>query len=81
MDEMALSKDQVEFYERTREITRRQIADLNAEMEDELRKVRERIEALRASVDSAKQIYDVACRMLGVENDLEREEEEEEAVE
>jgi tellurite resistance protein len=73
---MALSKDQGEFYQRTREITRRQIADLNAEMEEELRKVRERIESLRASVDSAKQIYDVACKMLGVENDLEKDEEE-----
>ena len=76
---MALSKDQAEFYERTREITRRQIADLNAEMEEELRMVRERIESLRASVDSAKQIYDVACKMLGVENDLEKDEEEEPA--
>lgn len=70
---MALSKDQAHFYQQTLEMTRRQIADLNAQMEEELAKVRERIESLRTSLDAAKQIYDGACKILGIENDLEKE--------
>jgi uncharacterized protein YPO0396 len=70
---MALSKDQAQFYQQTLEMTRRQIADLNAQMEEELAKVRERIESLRTSLDAAKQIYDGACKILGIENDLEKE--------
>jgi uncharacterized protein YPO0396 len=70
---MALSKDQAQFYQQTLDMTRRQIADLNAQMEEELAKVRERIESLRTSLDAAKQIYDGACKILGVENDLEKE--------
>ena len=70
---MALSKDQAQFYQQTLEMTRRQIADLNAQIEEELAKVRERIETLRTSLDAAKQIYDGACKILGVENDLEKE--------
>ena len=70
---MALSKDQAQFYQQTLEMTRRQIADLNAQIEEELAKVRERIETLRNSLDAAKQIYDGACKILGVENGLEKE--------
>jgi hypothetical protein len=70
---MALSKDQAQFYQQTLDMTRRQIADLNSQMEEELAKVRERIESLRTSLDAAKQIYDGACKILGVENDLEKE--------
>lgn len=71
---MALSKDQENFYKQTLEMTRRQISDLNAEIEDELAKVKERLAELQASKNAAKQIYDGACRILGVENDLEKEE-------
>jgi hypothetical protein len=67
---MALSKDQTEFYERTLEMTRRQIADLDAQIEDELSRVKERLAGLQNARDAAMQIYDGACKMLGVENDL-----------
>jgi hypothetical protein len=72
---MALSKDQTEFYERTLEMTRRQIADLNAQIEEELARVKERLAELQNAKNAAKQIYDGACKMLGVENELDREEE------
>ena len=72
---MALSKDQTEFYERTMEMTRRQIADLNAQIEEELSRVKERLAELQNAKNAAKQIYDGACKMLGVENDLDKEEE------
>jgi len=72
---MALSKDQAQFYQHTLEMTRKQIAEINGAIEEELAKVKERLAELQASKNAAKQIYDGACKMLGVENDLEKEEE------
>ena len=78
---MALSKDQAQFYQQTLEMTRKQINDLNAQIEEELAKVKDRLAELKNAKDAAKQIYDGACKMLGVENDLDKEEEEEAAGE
>lgn len=72
---MALSKEQVQFYQTTLEMTRKQISDLNAQIEEELAKVKERLAELQNAKNAAKQIYDGACKILGVENDLEKEEE------
>lgn len=71
---MALSEDQARLYRQTMEMTRKQINDINGQIEEELAKARERIETLRTSLDAAKQIYDGACKILGVENDLEKSE-------
>ncbi|HEY7513889.1 MAG TPA: hypothetical protein VIC87_05400 [Vicinamibacteria bacterium] len=72
---MALSDDQRQFYRRTLEMTRRQVEDLNAQIEEELAKVKDRLSELQTARDAAKQIYDGACKMLGMENDLEDEDE------
>ena len=72
---MPLSKDQQQFYQHTLDMTRKQIDDLNAQIEAELAKVKERLAELQNSKNAAKQIYDGACKILGVENDLEKEEE------
>jgi hypothetical protein len=70
---MALNKEQTQFYQQTLEMTRRQINDLNSQIEEELAKVKERLAELQNAKNAAKQIYDGACKMLGVENDLEKE--------
>jgi hypothetical protein len=72
---MALSKDQAQFYQQTLEMTRRQIGDLNGQIEEELAKVKERLAELQNAKNAAKQIYDGACKILGIENDLEKEDE------
>lgn len=72
---MALSKEQAQFYQTTMEMTRKQISDLNQQIEEELAKVKERLAELQNSKNAAKQIYDGACKILGVDNDLEKEEE------
>jgi len=72
---MALSKEQTQFYQQTLEMTRRQISDLNNQIEEELAKVKERLAELQNAKNAAKQIYDGACKILGVENDLEKEDE------
>jgi len=76
---MSLSKDQTEFYERTLEMTRRQIEDLDGQIEEELSRVKERLAGLQAAKEAARQIYDGACKMLGVENELDKETEAQEA--
>jgi ribosomal protein L11 len=70
---MALSKEQQQFYQTTLEMTRRQIGDLNTQIEEELAKVKERLAELQNAKNAAKQIYDGACKILGIENDLEKE--------
>jgi len=72
---MALSKEQTQFYQQTLDMTRRQINDINSQIEDELAKVKERLAELQNAKNAAKQIYDGACRILGIENDLDTGEE------
>ena len=72
---MALSKDQAQFYQHTLEMTRKQIDDLNGQIEAELAKVKERLAELQNAKNAAKQIYDGACKILGIDNDLDKEEE------
>jgi hypothetical protein len=72
---MALSQDQIQFYRQTLDMTRKQIGDLNGQIEDELAKVKDRLAELQNARNAAKQIYDGACRILGIENDMEKEEE------
>jgi gas vesicle protein len=71
---MALSKEQTDFFQTTRDMTRKQIGELNEQIEAELSKVKERLAELQNAKNAAKQIYDGACKILGVENDLEKEE-------
>ena len=70
---MPLSKEQTEFFQTTLDTTKRQIVELNGQIEAELAKVKEQLAELQNAKDAAKQIYDSACRVLGVENDLEKE--------
>ncbi len=72
---MALSDEQLKFYEQTRAMTKQQILDLNAQIEEELAKVKERLAELQSAKIAAKQIYDGACKILGIENDLDTGEE------
>jgi hypothetical protein len=74
---MTLTDEQAHFYKQTLEITKKQITELNVQIEEELAKVKDRLAELQAHKNAAKQIYDGACRILGVENDLEKAEESE----
>ena len=69
---MALSKDQEDFFRRTLDMTRQQIEQLNVQIEEELSKVKERLAELQNAKNAAKQIYDGACKILGVPNELDR---------
>jgi hypothetical protein len=51
-------------------MVRKQLEDIDQEIEKELREVRERIDALQEKRKAALKVYDAACTMLGIENDL-----------
>jgi hypothetical protein len=72
---MSLNDEQAQFYRQTLEIARKSIEELNLQIEEELAKVKDRLADLQAKKNAAKQIYDGACKILGVENELEKVEE------
>ena len=67
---MTLTDEQAKHYRETLEVTRRQIEEMNAEIEEELAKVKERLADLQTRKNAARQIYEGACQILGIENDL-----------
>ena len=68
---MTLSADQRKFYEQTLAVTKKEISDLEGQIQEELAKVKERLAELQNAQKAARQMYDAACSRLGVPNDLE----------
>ena len=71
---MPLSKEQTEFFQTTLDMTRKQIGELNSQIEAELSKVKEQLTELQNAKEAAEKIYASACKVLGVENDIAKEE-------
>jgi hypothetical protein len=72
---MSMTKDQRDFYENTLRVTKKEIADLEAQIQEELAKVKERLAELQNGQKAARQMYAAACMRLGIANDLEESEE------
>jgi DNA anti-recombination protein RmuC len=68
---MTLSPDQRKFYEHTLEMTRREISEVEGQIQEELAKVKDRLAELQNAQKAARQMYDAACMRLGIPNDLE----------
>lgn len=75
---MSLTDQQRSFYENTLSVTRQEINDLDASIEEELAKVKDRLAELQNAKKAARAMYDAACLRLGVPNELEAEEDDEE---
>lgn len=69
---MSLSKEQTQYFQTTLEVSRRQIDEINGLIAQELARAQDRLGQLKDARDAAKEIYDVACRMLGIENEIDR---------
>ena len=69
-----LSDSQRKFYEEALKQTKREIQELEGQIQDELAKVKEKIASLQVAQKAARQMYDAACQRLGIPNDLEGEE-------
>ena len=72
---MSLSDDQRKFYENTLKVTKKEISDLEAQIQEELAKVKERLADLQNGQKASRQMYAAACLRLGIQNDLEEAEE------
>jgi len=68
---MSLSPDQKKFYENTLQVTKREIAELEELIQQELATVKDRLAELQNAQKAARQMYDAACMRLGIANDLE----------
>lgn len=77
---MSLTDEQKSFYENTLSVTRQEIEELDEAIERELAKVKDTLAELQAAKKAARQMYDAACQRLGVPNELEAEEGDEEEV-
>lgn len=67
---MPLTKEEAAVFERRLSMARKQLEDIDQEMERELADVRVRIAALQEKRSAVLKVYDAACTMLGIENDL-----------
>jgi len=68
---MSLTTDQKQFYQNTLAVTKKEIADLEDLIQQELAKVKDRLNELQVAQKAARQMYDAACQRLGIPNDLE----------
>ncbi len=71
----ALTDAQRQHYETVRDFTRTELMELKEQIESELMKVKDRIAELQTAIGASKQMYAAACSRLGIENDLEDDDE------
>lgn len=68
---MSLTQEQKQFYQNTLSVTKKEIAELEDLIQQELAKVKDRLNELQNAQKAARQMYDAACLRLGIPNDLE----------
>jgi hypothetical protein len=72
---MALNKDQEDLYKKTMQEAKRQLEGVDALIEKELQKVREKLAELQESKKSFRMIYEGTAKLLGLESELDADEE------
>jgi len=71
---MSLSKDQEDLYKKTMQEAKKQLEGVDALIEKELQKVREKLAELQESKKSFRMIYEGTAKLLGIESELQDEE-------
>ena len=69
----SLSDSQKKFYEEALQQTKKEIQEIEGQIQEELAKVKQKIADLQSGQKAARQMYDAACQRLGIPNDLEEE--------
>jgi hypothetical protein len=69
---MELTKEESDVFERRLAMARQQLEEIDREIERELADVRTRIAALQQKREAPLKMYDAACTMLGIDNELSR---------
>ena len=70
-----LTEQQRKFYETTLQVTKQEISELKEQIEEELAKVKDRIQELQSAMSASRQMYEAACQRLGIPNDLDEDDE------
>ncbi|HSO23220.1 MAG TPA: hypothetical protein VLT81_09945 [Chondromyces sp.] len=65
-----LTESQKKFYEEALQQTKREVQEIEGQIQEELTRVKERIADLQVAQKAARQMYDAACQRLGIPNDL-----------
>ncbi len=68
---MTLSDAQKKLYEDVLQQEKKQIEDLESQIQEELAAVKARISDLQGAQKAAHQMYDAACQRLGIPNEFE----------
>ncbi len=68
---MTLSDGQKKLYEDVLQQEKKQIEDLEGQIQEELAAVKARISDLQGAQKAAHQMYDAACQRLGIPNEFE----------
>jgi septation ring formation regulator EzrA len=69
-----LKSEDKSFYETTQKEAKKKIEIIDATIEEELARVKEKINNLQEQKKAVRQIYDGACVILGGKNEFEEEE-------
>lgn len=69
-----LKSEDKSFYETTQKEAKKKIEIIDATIEEELARVKEKINNLQEQKKAIRQIYDGACVILGTKNEFEEEE-------
>ena len=69
-----LKSEDKSFYETTQKEAKKKIEIIDATIEEELARVKEKINSLQEQKKAVRQIYDGACVILSVKNEFEEEE-------
>jgi len=72
---VALNPDQENLYKKTMQEVRKQLGAIDGQIERELQIVREKLAALQESKKSYRLILEGTAKLLGLETDLEEDEE------
>ncbi|HNQ79663.1 MAG: hypothetical protein GYA74_08400 [Acidobacteria bacterium] len=77
---MSMTKDQEALYRRTLDDVKKQLDQLDEEVEIELQKVRLRLAELQESKKSLKKVYEGIANLLGIEMEKEADEDQAAAI-
>jgi len=77
---MSMTKDQEALYRRTLDDVKKQLDQLDEEVEIELQKVRLRLAELQESKKSLKKVYEGIANLIGIEMEKEADEDQAAAI-
>lgn len=65
-----MAEDQRKIYEEALKAAREKLRMLDAQIEEEVNRAKQKVAALKLEKDSTYQVYESLCNFLGIENEL-----------